>query len=270
MEQTIIEHAKPGEKSFVVCKKTLFDNERVPTWPQGDQRFQNPDNYTKGSQWDLEGRKLCATHWGTGIGSNEWQDAEVVFLLDEFILPKSAAICRTQGLRADSVDEGDLGAMTTLKSKTAGVTSIADGHVLRWIRQMALRGNARTYDEHGMCGKQRLVIACDPKRFMANVSRLFPGASNIRIVGAATDNATVQTKILGLLSNTQDHVVTQKAISEAVGKAWRSIAHYVNTSAFQSSVVALGWRYVNRKGCKGSFFERLMPNQSEGVLSAYM
>ena len=47
---------------------------------------------------------------------------------------------------------------------------------------MALRGAARCYDEHGVCGAMRLVISCELESFMANVGKLFPGAK-VRITG---------------------------------------------------------------------------------------
>ena len=269
MKETIRAYAEPDQKGLVVCKLALFEAERIPAWPEGDERFKDPDNYAKGYQWGLDGRKLCAIHYGTGIGDNFWNDAEVVFLFDEHILPKSAIISHTQGLRAERADEGELGAMKTFNSKPPGVTSLYEGERLRWTKQLALRGNARNYDERGVCGKQRLVIACDPKLFMANVHRLFPGA-NIRIVKANADSTTVQTQILSLLSNTQRHTVTQNEISKAVEKRWRAIAHYVMTPEFLSSIASLGWTYVKRRGRLGSYFERLLRNtQSEGILSAF-
>jgi hypothetical protein len=269
MEDTIRNYAEPEQKGLVVCKLTLFDQECVPTWPKGDERFKDANNYTKGYQWDLEGRKLSAIHYGTGIGDNFWNDASVVFLFDEHILPKSAAVSQAQALTAQRVDQGDLGAMKTLRSKPAGVRTIADGHRLRQLYQLILRGNARNYDAHGVCGKQRAVIACDPKLFMSSAARMFPGA-NIRIERAPSGTATVQTQILDFLSNTTQNIVTQKEIRDLVGKEWRAIAHYVKRSGFLSSIASLGWKYENRKGRLGSYFKRLLPNQSEGVLSAYM
>jgi hypothetical protein len=72
------------------------------------------------------------------------------------------------------------------------------------------------------------------------------------------------------LSNTTQNIVKQKEIRDLVGKEWRAIAHYVKRSGFLSSIASLGWKYENRKGRLGSYFKRLLPNQSEGVLSAYM
>ena len=36
MVGTIKEHMAPGERGLVICKKALFDAERVPQWPEGD------------------------------------------------------------------------------------------------------------------------------------------------------------------------------------------------------------------------------------------
>jgi hypothetical protein len=270
MTETIHQYMQAEEKGLVVCKKKLFDEERIPTWPVGDERFKDPDNFTQRYEWNLEDRSLCAIHYGTGIGDNFWSDAAVVFLFDEHILPKAAAISQAQVLRAERTDQGELGVMKTFMNKPPGVTSLSEGERLRWTKQLALRGNARNYDEHGVCGKQRLVIACDPKLFLANAGRLFPGAP-VKMVQGATGSTTVQAQILAFLSNTTQKIVTQKDISQAVEKPWRAIAHYVKRAGFMSSIASLGWTYVNRKGRLGSYFERLLPNKEpNAVLSAFM
>jgi len=218
MEQTIKDHMKPCEKALVVCKQALFENQNVPTWKQGDPRFDKPDSYTRGYEWDVEGRKLCAIHWGTGIGSNGWKDADVVFLFDEFFIPRSVAVATTQGYREHRVDEGDFASMKALTSKSPGVEAISEGHRLRWSKQLALRGRARTYDEHGMCGKERLVVACELRSFMANVGTLFPGA-NVRIVGAR-ENATWSERVIDLLSRSMAEKVLTSELAKELGKPW--------------------------------------------------
>ena len=154
---TIKANMAQGERALVVCKKILFDAERVPQWPEGDPRFKEADSYAKLYEWDIDGRKLCATHYGTGIGSNAWMDAAIVFLFDEFIVPRRVAAATVQGLRGQRANEGDLGSMRTLNTKSHGVDLIGEGHILRWTKQLALRGRGRFYDEQGNCGHQRLV-----------------------------------------------------------------------------------------------------------------
>jgi hypothetical protein len=256
MVEIVKQHMKPGEKGLVICKKVLFDDEHVPQWEQGDERFKKPETYTKQYAWTIDGRELCATHWGTGIGSNVWQDAAVVFLFDEFFIPRRIAASTTQSYRGHLANEGDLGAMRTLHSKAYGVDSIAEGHNHRWTKQLALRGKARFYDDNGVCGKQRLVVGSDLRRFMASAPKLFPGAK-IRTIGAPTDNTTLATKIIKLLNYTTKRVLTTKVLSKLIERPWRSISRNIMTPKFRSNLDALGWRYVSHRGKLGSRFERV-------------
>jgi hypothetical protein len=254
--ETIKENMAPGENGLVICKKALFDAERIPQWPEGDPRFKDPKSFTENYGWDVDGRKLCATHWGTGVGSNAWREADVVFLFDEFFIPRRIAVATTQGLRGHKVHEGDLGHMKNLNSKADGVDLIADGHALRWTKQLALRGRARSYDANGVCGKQRLVVGSDLQRFMTNASKLFPGAT-IRTVGDHGDDTPWKSRVLVALNSSKAPVVTTRELTRVIKRQWREVSRNVATPEFLSVITDLGWRYVSKKGRGGSRFERI-------------
>src|SRR5215470_11672278 len=268
--ETIKQHMTPGEYGLVVCKKALFDAERIPQWPDGDPRFKDPESYTERYEWDIEGRKLCASHYGTGIGSNAWKDADVVFLFDEFFIPRRVAAATVQGLRSHRANEGDLASMKTLNSKAHGIDLIGEGHRLRWTKQLALRGRGRTYDQHGLCGKQRLVISSDLKSFMANAARLFPGA-NIRTAGVYSKTTKIELLIQILSKPDLPTKLTTKDISRLMeaetGKRvpWRTVSSNVLTEDFGRALEAIGWRYVPGKGRGGSHFERIPPIQFQAA-----
>jgi hypothetical protein len=270
MVETIKEHMAPQEHGLVVCKKALFESERVPQWPDGDPRFKDPESYSERYEWDIEGRKLCASHYGTGIGSNAWKDADVVFLFDEFFIPRRIAAATVQGFREHKANEGDLASMKTLNSKASGVDLIGEGHRLRWTKQLALRGRGRTYDQHGLCGKQRLVISSDLKSFMANAARLFPGA-NIRTAGVYSKSTRVALLIQILSKLDLPTKLTTKDISRLMeaetGKRvpWRTVSSNVLTEDFGRALEAIGWRYVPGKGRGGSHFERIPPIQFQAA-----
>ena len=271
MVETIKEHMAPGERGLVVCKKVLFDHERVPQWSEGDPRFKDdPESYTERYEWEIEGRKLCATHYGTGIGSNAWKDAEVIFLFDEYHLPRRIAVATVQGLREHKANEGDLASMTTLKSKAPGWVLIEEGHRLRWTKQMALRGNGRNYDQHGVCGKQRLVISSELKNFLTNVPKLFPGA-NIKTVGVHT-RASQVALVLEILNKPDLPLkLTTKSLSKLMeartGKytRWGALSSNVLSPKFSEALEAIGWRYVRGKGRGGSHFERTQPIEMQAA-----
>jgi hypothetical protein len=273
MVKTIKEHIKPQEHGLVICKKTLIDQQRVPNWPDDDERFKNSDSYTENYEWDVEGRKLCVVHWGTGIGSNDWNSADVVFLCDEFHLPRRTAIATVQGLREQTVREGDLASMKTPNSRAPAVDIFALGHRLRWLKQMALRGHARCYDENGVCGKQRLVVACDLATFMAHVDKLFPGAK-VHTTGAG-DSGKWSERVITLLNGSEASTMTTGELGKLLGKAWRDVRAAVLTPAFYSALDGIGWHYVPGKGRAGGRFERktmaaaVVPNEASSGLGGH-
>jgi hypothetical protein len=261
MREIILEHTAPGERVLVVCTKRLFDAERIPDWPDGDERFNDPESYTKRYEWDLDGRKLCAVHWGTGIGSNDYRDAAVVCLFNEFYIPRRAHVAKAQGLLELRAHEGPLGSLRTLNSNSTGVDALDLGHRLRWLKQMALRGRARMYDQHGVCGQQRLVVACELQGFLANVGTLFPGAE-VCVTGPG-EGGKWSEKVVAILNASTAPVVTTSELGKALGKPWRSVMAAVRTAEFTGACEAMGWRYAPGKGRAGGRFERVVP--SEGL-----
>ena len=177
-------------------------------------------------------------------------------MFDEFFIPRRISAAKVQGYRGQRVDQGDLASMSAITSKSPGVDAIANGHRLRWTKQLALRGRARCYDEQGMCGKQRLVVACDFQSFMANVGTLFPGAK-VRTAGNDAEDTKMIDKVLKRLNSEGTRTaITTAEIGELIGKEWRKSAHRILTPAFLSALDGLGWRYVSRRGRGGSRFER--------------
>jgi hypothetical protein len=258
MKQTILVHTELGQRALVVCKKRLFDDRNVPDWPERDRRFERPEAYQQEYAWSLEGRKLCATHWGgLGIGVSTWRDADVVFLFDEFHRPRRVTVARAQGLLSAKATEGPLARMNTLNSKSAQVDSLHEGHLLRWTKQMALRGKGRNFDEHGVCGHQKVVCAGSAdqyERLVANAPQLFPGAKIATAGGHGSTEETYAEKLLALLSTPGlPNTISTKWIGEQVGAPWRDWGRKVlKRPETQACLQSLGWRYVPSRGPGGA------------------
>jgi hypothetical protein len=251
MVDVIKQNRAPGELGLVVCKQKLFKAERIPNWPVADPQFKQSETYRENYAWEIEGRKLCAIHRGSGVGKNVWKDARVVFLFDEFFLPRRVSIGETQGYRDHKAHQGDLGAMRTLNSKARGVDNIHEGQVLRTIKQLALRGNARNYDANGVCGSQRVVIASDWKRLRTHVHRMFPGVTDVRTTGNSSDSPTA-IRILDYLAKSKDNMVRCADLEDVTaGKQWRYVSANVLTPEFLRSAKELGWKYVAVRGKVG-------------------
>jgi hypothetical protein len=93
--------------------------------------------------------------------------------------------------------------------------SLRDGHILRWMKQIALRGKAREMDENGVCGHQKLVITGDLVRMLSHRPRVFPGA---KITPVESDHGQWLDKLVcQLLSPELPHEVSTKVIGEKLG-----------------------------------------------------
>jgi hypothetical protein len=259
MVDTIKAHMKPGQRGLVICKLALIENENVPNWPEGDPRHNEKKGFTEEYLWEIEGRKLCVTHWGTGIGANTWKDAEVVFLFDEFWIPRRTIIATAQGLKKLKATQGPLADLKVLNSPNAAVDALWEGHLLRWLKQMALRGSGRCFDELGICGPQKLVCSADRTRLLSNFNRLFPGASIEVVTAPATANQSYADALLDILSRPGlPNVLSTKWIGQQMHTPWRNVSkHVMILEPVQRAIENLGWRYVSRKGRLESTFERI-------------
>jgi hypothetical protein len=262
VDKMIKPHMTKDENGLVVCKLDLLKNENVPQWPEGDPKFKEAD-ITGGRAWDVEGRKLCATHWGSGVGSNAWKDDHAILLCDEFYTPRRSALMTAQSIRELHAHEGELGAIATVNSKAEALVLIEEGRRLRHIKQLAMRGNARNFDEHGICGKQKVVIMCDLKHFRAFAPRLFPGAT---IVVSEPDTAVRwHDKVIEAVIGYDDAVLTTGKLGELIKRPWREVLRNVVTPDFLKTLADHGWHYEKRKGRGGARFVRLTAEPAQAA-----
>tara|TARA_E500000305_G_scaffold107733_1_gene108340 strand:+ start:2148 stop:4022 length:1875 start_codon:yes stop_codon:yes gene_type:complete len=171
IKRTILDHTEPGEEALVVTHKSLLDHGYL--------------GEAKQEARDWKGRIVHLSHWGTGIGSNRWRDVSAVFLFGEFYRPKRADVATTLGLQSEPVSLSEL-RMANGRSLKGPYEAIQEGHLLRWLKQLAMRGRARNIDAEGVCGQMRLVLSGNRQRLLRNFGRLFPGAPAPRLVSHRT------------------------------------------------------------------------------------
>jgi hypothetical protein len=106
-----------------------------------------------------------------------------------------------------------------LNAKAAAVDTLQEGHLLRFTKQMALRGRGRRYDE-----PQKVVCSGDFRRLIANADRLFPGARIESVSKASTGHHTDAQALLALLSSRGlPGVISTKWIARQMNKPWGSV-----------------------------------------------
>jgi hypothetical protein len=259
---TVRSHVASGQKALVVCKLDIVDaRPPIEGWTENIKPFLVAKN--REFSWDFEGRLLSLTWWGGyGIGANHWTEADVVLLFDDHHLPQHANIAVAQGVKRVSATEPPLASMTSSGSRPDDVRQIREGHLLRWMKQMALRGRAREFDESGVCGTQKLVVTGDLTLLVRNLQRIFPGAK------VRSEDGTVNTerhrkitaldKLLRYLSTSGlPSRVDTKQISDHFERPWREISgDLTRRQDFDSLLGNAGWRYVRKRGSVGAYFKR--------------
>jgi len=138
---------------------------------------------------------------------------------------------------------------------------------------MCLRGRARSFDEDGLCGRQKLVCSGDRQRLLRNVRTLYPGAQ-ITLANADTGrkHSSRADALLELLSDPSlPNVVTTNWIGQQLKRPWREIAtKLMKIAGMREALEALGWRYVAQRGRPGrgqggSRFERIVESPEVDV-----
>jgi len=127
------------------------------------------------------------------------------------------------------------------------------------MKQMALRGGGRNFDEHGVCGHQKLVCSADRTRLLANADRLFPGAQIEVVSSVAGTKQPYADKLLEILGRLElPDVLSTKWIGQQMHTPWRHVSKNIMIlEPVMKAITNLGWSYVSRKGRGGSSFERL-------------
>lgn len=256
IEETVRSQVVPGQKALLVCKRDIVDaRPQIEGWSANVEPFLTASS--REFSWDLEGRLLSLTWWGGyGVGANHWKEADVVLLFDDYHLPQYANIATTQGVKRALATEAPLAEMTAANNMPEEVRLIRDGHLLRWIKQMALRGRSREFDDTGACGPQKLVVTGDWKLLMTNLHRVFPGA---KLTGNTYSKATNLERLLGYLSDPElPSPVPTKQLGDHFQRPWRTVAGDITKHRdFKTLLHNAGWNYVSKRGPAGGYFERI-------------
>jgi hypothetical protein len=117
--------------------KPFLKRNAVPSDSQSTNRF----------PFDFLGRHLALTWWGGhGIGANDWKEADYVFEFGEHFLPDRTMFATVQGLRGHKATMGMLWKTKSTNTTPDEVHLAIEGHLLRFMKQLGMRGRARKFD----------------------------------------------------------------------------------------------------------------------------
>jgi hypothetical protein len=255
------EHAKKiireimpaGTRGLVVCKKVLVEYGLLSaTSGQLAQQQQTGATFP----WDFDGRHLAITWWGGhGIGANDWKEAEFVFQFGEHILPRRTVLALVQGLRGDKATEGMLASTKSVNSNPKEVQLATEGHLLRHMKQMGMRGRARSFDPQGICGEQVLVLTCEFDRLLIHADQLFPGAtlSKWGRTKEQFESLTQPQMLLEILTDpdTPDRISGDEIAQRMGVQKWGAVSTNAMTPKVKRALPNIGWVYETKLGAGG-------------------
>jgi hypothetical protein len=262
----ILRNVAVGQKALVICTKDVVQAQKINGWSEHMGPFlgrTTPDGgtrdteFTKDFAWSLEGRQVVFTWFGGyGVGANVWREADVVIVCDDFHLPQRTIKATLQGLRGHKATEGLLADPKV--SWSDELEHLRDGHILRWLKQMALRGKARDMDGEGVCGPQKLVVTGDLIRVLAHRPNVFPGA-NIKSEQPLDQTGHWLEKLTALLLSLEHgQEISTTEIGDRLGAEWGDISgNLKKNKSYDAVLESIGWSYHRGLGSRAGCFRRV-------------
>ena len=248
IKETVVANTDVGEKVLVVTHKAMIDHAYLP----------DIDSLEDLDAYDLEGRKVAFINWGRGVGSNRWKEATSVFLFGEFHVPKRATVGTALGLLDQPAGVPQLNKMQSPNTRDKVFVTLHQGHLLRWEKQLAMRGNARNLTDDGVCGHQKLFVTSEFRRFVQFRDLLFPGATFN--VDESSRRMAVQKggshAIAAFLLTHTGEEFTSTELSEATGTRLKDLSRTLSAALVREAMGKGEWLYVPGRGRTPSRFVR--------------
>jgi hypothetical protein len=162
-----------------------------------------------------------------------------------------------------------LGSIKSANSDPKEVQLAREGHLLRFMKQMGMRGRARSFDHQGVCGEQVLVLTCEFERLLIHADQLFPGATLSKWGRTEEQFKKLKQpeKLLEVLTEPDaPERISGDEIAQRMGlQKWSNVSTNAMTSKVKRALPNIGWSYETKRGPGGgSWFIKT----DNGVLKA--
>jgi hypothetical protein len=232
MREHILGATEEGDDVLVVTHKKVVEDFELFTPEDGSEEL----------WWD--GRRIHCNHWGCGVGSNDFKHVKHVFLFSEFYRPGRATAGNVMAMERQKAVDADF---SQLQGGLQGkFLRSAEGHLLRWTKQLACRGNVRNIDADGNCGEMTLHTSMELNRLVSNIELLFPGA---KLVESVRCESNIGKDALADLLTSPDtpETLSYAELAERIGVATKQVSPRLDAQKIQPLVVAFGWRIAPAK-----------------------
>jgi hypothetical protein len=233
-----------GDEVLIVAHKDMIAH--LPREVNGE---------TREASW--QGRAIHYCHWGNGIGSNRWRECRHVFLIGEFFIPRRATVASCLGLQELRPSGKTLRDAQDVKALKGHFLGCHEGHLLRWTKQLACRGNVRNIDADGVCGEMQLYVTGEFGRLLRHRDRLFPGChlltrdTNANPEYRQTPTVPFMERLGDLLLSTPEQELAVGEVEDAVRTRLDGHVAKLRTAETQAVLGSLGWEFIPGKRGRG-------------------
>jgi hypothetical protein len=250
IKATTLKHTQEGDNVLIITHKAVVDMKFLDV-------SRDPDSPT-----DWDGRKVVVQTWGDGIGLNKFKHCNVVCSFSEFHIPRSTTISHTHGWNGKKPTKGRLKKAEGVRKSGSRYSPQGDyalphdGNLLRWNKQLAMRGSARNINADGSCGEMKWVTSMDRGRLLENLELMFPGAP-LPVAGgllhkgaraeAESGEKTGREGLIDLLMARDKTVVGADEIQRATGIIQSKLGREIDSQTVKPVAEAYGWHLVSAK-----------------------
>lgn len=241
--QSVLANTSAGDEVLIVVHKDVLTQELIVS-------ANDPKAPTS-----LEGRIVNTQNWGAGVGLNQFKDKTHVFLFGDYFMPRSATIAHTHAWSHQPITEEGLKSAQgqrkngDIYAPQGGYLKPHEGHLLRWFKQLAMRGTARQVDESGCCYPMKLFTTMDLGFLLPNLERLFPNVEMPRKAMIPEGYCQFPNRgrqgLIQLLSFTSRAFLGADEIEAVTGITPSKLNR--EFEAINATVKALGWRVASAK-----------------------
>lgn len=244
IKESVLANTQSGDEVLLVVHKDVLSMELVGAISE------NPAQPT-----DWDGRKVNAQNWGAGVGSNKYRDKTHVFMFGSYYLPRSTTIAQTHGWSEQPLSDSQLKQAESVRvagnwyAPQGAFRQVHDGNILRWVKQLAMRGKARCLDGNGKCLPMKLFLTMDLEMLLPNMHRLFPSAPMPKPaeLPSCVSPKEVQGRqgLLRMAMSSNRACISAEEIQSATGIVTRNLSQ--EFKALGEPLQQLGWSLVSAK-----------------------
>lgn len=240
IKKLVMEHTKEDDKVLIVSHLPLVDHGVMPYAPMKD----------KPNKTYFKGREVYSIYWGVGIGSNNYNQCNVIFTFNEFHQPSHVYVAQVLGAKGVKAKDSDIGKIRKTNDLSDEYKKVADGCKLRWFKQLVSRGAVRNVGQDGVCGEMTLHTTMDWKLLVNNLDRLFPNAKTPTRELQYTDKKQLNSKrerLVRFLSTSDVSEISFQDLGKIVKVKSRLLNRELKSPTVKSTFDKYKWEVVLAK-----------------------